>query len=270
MSINAALEKHLLSAAAKALGTDLERLIPKTTLKKVSPEKPYADYDMTLGQFYVPGKTRREDPTEEHKLLAGLKVMAEKLKKENDALKNLVRSEAEKAAKKGFEKGLRDGFEQGYQKGKQEASKEVAAVRADTVKVLEKFEIDKKVFFHEAEGKVIELALLATEAIIGKTTNASDEAVLNVVKKGIAEIASSDTVTLRINPLNLEAVESGKNFWHSVSSNLKDVKIVADTRVDKGGCIVESAGGAVDARLETQLKSLRTSFLKLWQEASGF
>jgi len=268
MSTNAALEKHLLSAAAKALGTDLERLIPKTTLKKAAPEKSYSDYDMTLGQFYVPGRTRREDPTEEHKLLAGLKVMAEKLKKENETLRSLVRSESESAAKKGYEKGVREGFDKGFQKGKQEGKGEIAMVKGETVKVLEKFEKERKVFFHEAERKVLELAMLSAEAVIGKTIDNSDEAVINVVKKGISEIASSDTVTLKVNPANLETVESGKDFWHSVSSSLKDVKIVPDTRVDKGGCIVESSGGTVDARIETQIKSLRASFIKLWQEAS--
>jgi flagellar biosynthesis/type III secretory pathway protein FliH len=107
--------------------------------------------------------------------------------------------------------------------------------------------------------------LTAAECIIDNEISQSTEPVLAVIRKSLAEISSAETVTVRVNPAEVEAVEEGRGFWQAVNSQLKDIKIETDGRVAKGGCMVESAGGSVDARIETQLKAVRELFLKHWK-----
>lgn len=266
MAANPALEQHLLSAAARLLGADLEKLIPKTALKKANPSAYYTEYDMTLGQFYVPGRTKKEDPTEEHKLLAGLKVMSEKLRKENEALRNLVRSEAAKAEQRGYDKGLAAGLEQGTKKGKSEAVAAVNTIKSSVAKVVQQIEREREPLLHASEGKILELALSAAEAIVDNEITSSTETVLHVIRKSLTEIAATDKVTIRVNPSEVESVEEGRGFWHSINTQLKEVKIEPDTRIAKGGCMIESPGGCVDARIDVQLKAVRELFMKHWKD----
>ncbi len=39
------------------------------------------------------------------------------------------------------------------------------------------------------------------------------------------------------------------------------VELLADERVELGGCLIETGGGTLDGRLETQLKRLRDTLL---------
>ena len=46
------------------------------------------------------------------------------------------------------------------------------------------------------------------------------------------------------------------------AGRVRFLDIVADPKVNLGGCIIESESGAVDARLETQLRVLERAMLK--------
>jgi flagellar biosynthesis/type III secretory pathway protein FliH len=46
-------------------------------------------------------------------------------------------------------------------------------------------------------------------------------------------------------------------------------RLEEDGRVEAGGCIVDSASGAVDARLSVQIEKIREVFLKCWEEGIG-
>ena len=63
---------------------------------------------------------------------------------------------------------------------------------------------------------------------------------------------------MHINPNDVSAVSS-----LSGKIGYSDVTFVADDRVGKGGCIVESSSGSWDGRLETQLQRLKETLVSV-------
>jgi flagellar assembly protein FliH len=267
--MNQALHDILIGAAAKALGGDLSKIIPKTAIKKADPEKFYTDYSLTLGEFYVPGRTRRESASEEQKMAAGLKLMTERLQKENAALRKRVQDERKKAHQTGCQEGLKKGLEEGYAKGKADTQASVAKVQANIASVLKAFEAEKQGVLSRSERKSLEIIFQAVERILRVEAQTRPEVVLNVLKSALAEVAKADAVTVKVNPEEVAAVNEAKNFWLPVNASIEEIKVEEDSRVERGGCVVDSPAGSVDARLSVQLEKIREIFLQCWKEGIG-
>ncbi|MFH0920770.1 MAG: FliH/SctL family protein [Fibrobacterota bacterium] len=260
----------LLDAAKKALGTEAVTLFPKSAVRKADPTRAYSGYDLTLGQFYVPGRTPREMAATEEKMIVGLKVLVDKLQKENAALRQQVVKERETVFRKGLAEGQKKGCEEGRQAGKAEMQKSISAVQGKITQVLKSFEAQKDAVLNKSERKSLEIIFLAVEKIIRREAAATGRDVtLNILKAAIAEVAKADTVTVRVNPADVQAVELGRAFWLPITVQIKEIRIQEDSRIESGGCILDSPSGSVDARLSTQLEKIKEVFLKCWEEGMG-
>lgn len=62
---------------------------------------------------------------------------------------------------------------------------------------------------------------------------------------------------VRVNPEEYDALSEVKSELISDAVKNPTITIVGDTSVEKGGCIVESDIGAVDAQITTQLEEIR-------------
>ena len=65
-----------------------------------------------------------------------------------------------------------------------------------------------------------------------------------------------DSVRLRVHSDDLAAFGAGRAEWLAEIGVQAEVRLVADDSVGRCGCIVETAVGRVDARLDTQLEAL--------------
>ncbi len=68
---------------------------------------------------------------------------------------------------------------------------------------------------------------------------------------------------MRVNLADVKlTTEHIKDFIHQVE-NIKNISVVEDSSVEKGGCIVETDFGAIDARISSQLNELETQILNI-------
>ena len=267
--MNPALNNVLIQAAQKALKSAPSDLLPKTTVKKADSGKPYTSYDLTLGEFYVPGHTQKGELSEEQKMVLGLRAMAKKLARENQSLKNSMKTEKEAAYKAGLNEGLKKGHAAGYEKGKKDTHEAVAKVQQNLAAVLKDFAQKKEDVLSMSERKTLEIVFLAVERIIHQEVKTDPNIILNVLKAAILEVAKTDKITVKVNPKEAEAVGQGKEFWVPINAQFSEIRVDEDSRIERGGCIIESTAGSVDARISTQIAGIREIFLKAWDEGMG-
>ena len=83
------------------------------------------------------------------------------------------------------------------------------------------------------------------------------------VLQALKKVKGSGDVTLRVNLADVKlTTEQIKDFIHQVE-NIKNISVVEDSSVEKGGCIVETDFGAIDARISSQLNELETQILNI-------
>ena len=146
-----------------------------------------------------------------------------------------LRSEAERA-----------GFEAGKQAGLAQVSALLLAARAQAEQDLAR-----------AKDAAIVLARRMAERIVGRAVELSPELLGEIVAEALAASrARTGKVVLRVHPEDLATIEHERPRWLARVAAGVDVRVVADPAIGRHGCVVETAVGRLDARLDTQLDAL--------------
>ncbi len=140
-----------------------------------------------------------------------------------------------------------------------EAAQRLAAVFAATSMQLQQSEQAI------AQG-VLELACEVARQVLRQELSVNPNVLQPAVREALGMLlADSKSAVVRMNPLDLEVLEEP---LRADFSNLS-LTLLADARVDRGGCLVESAGTVVDASVEKRwTRAVATLGLSVpWQEA---
>lgn len=116
-----------------------------------------------------------------------------------------------------------------------------------------------------AQG-VLELACEVARQVLRQELSLNPNVLLPVVREALSLLLTdSKSAVVRMNPLDLEVLEEPLRVEFSSLS----LTLLADARVDRGGCLVESAGTVVDATVEKRwIRAAATLGLSVpWQES---
>ena len=112
-----------------------------------------------------------------------------------------------------------------------------------------------------AEDAMVEIAFAAACKVLGEAA-ATEEGVRGMVREAMREIRSREKVVVRISSADHERLAAEPARLQRLSEELK-IELAADGRVALGGCLIETAGGTLDARLEVQLRQLVDTLVKV-------
>ena len=142
-----------------------------------------------------------------------------------------------------YDKQRSQGYEEGLEEGRMEHAARVFEVAAESLDYFEKLEMS-----------VVKIVSDALERVLGELNE--DEVILRVVKSGIAIARNEHRVVVRVCPEQVGVVEKAQADLLRHFAGIRLLDVVADSRLKKGDCLVESEMGVVDAGLETQLAAL--------------
>lgn len=87
--------------------------------------------------------------------------------------------------------------------------------------------------------------------------------IMNNVLQALKKVKGRGDVTIRVNLEDVKlTTEHTQDFIDRVEA-VKSITVVEDTTVEKGGCIVETDFGAIDARISSQLTELEQKILEI-------
>jgi flagellar assembly protein FliH len=111
-------------------------------------------------------------------------------------------------------------------------------------------------FLRAAERSAVELALAIAEKIVGAAVSARPETVLDVVGGALLRTATRHRLVIEVNPEDLELVSESAEGLAARLGGVQRLDVVAERRVERGGCIVRTEEGEIDARIGSQLERL--------------
>ncbi len=129
--------------------------------------------------------------------------------------------------------------------------------RAEANALLVKARIEREKIIASAEPQLVALGRRIAEKIIGRQLEVDESVIVDVVRGAIATVRQQSEIIIRANPEDLEALEAGRQDLIAVLARAKDVTLRGDPQISRGGCVVESELGTIDAQLETQLDVLQ-------------
>lgn len=159
----------------------------------------------------------------------------------------------DKAQKDGYDKG----HEEGYQVGNQEAERLVERLH----KMIEAVQ-DKRVdILNQTEGQIVDLVLLMTRKVVKIMSDNQKSVIMANVVQALKKVKGRGDVILRVNMADVKLTTDHIKDFISQVENIRNVSVVEDSSVDRGGCIIETDFGAIDARISSQLGELETKIL---------
>lgn len=146
-----------------------------------------------------------------------------------------------------------EGFAAGYQEGRAKANSELARL----MQMVSSLDSALARFDEELTQSLLALALDIAKQMVREALKIRPELVVPVVREAVSSLPpAGQHPHLRLHPEDAELVRTlladELNHYHW--------KIVDDTRVERGGCRVETANSEIDATLESRWKKVLAAF----------
>jgi flagellar assembly protein FliH len=109
---------------------------------------------------------------------------------------------------------------------------------------------------------MLRLVMVISKQIIQHEVASREELIVSIITEALHAAIKADECHIKINPDDLNVVNDKKPLFLTSISGLKNITFEADPSLARGGCLVESELGEVDATLETKLE-------KIFQELVG-
>ena len=149
--------------------------------------------------------------------------------------------------------GHADGLDAGLAEGRaqlaaalaalESAHAEVVALRAATAEAVER--------------DAVELAVQLAEKIVAGTLEAEPERVLDVVRGALRRLSERWRVTVLVHPDDLDVVRAAADGFAGELGGIEHCEVQAERRLSRGGAVVRTDEGQIDASIETQLARAR-------------
>lgn len=113
---------------------------------------------------------------------------------------------------------------------------------------------------HVADGLergAVGLALRIAEQVIGAAVDVEPDRVLDAIRGALRRLTDRERVQILVNPEDLEIVREGVEDIVSQLGGVSSVDVQAERRVARGGAIVRTGEGDIDASIETKLTRAR-------------
>lgn len=208
----------------------ISSLVPEEAVRKNS-------FEMMWPSFSPRGGTSSFHP--------GLKELEAKVLKEVREKSLLIEKEA---YEKGFEQGEKDGRELGL--------KRLEVVIHQLKKVLLEIERQKEGFRQAYENEMLRLMLCIGKRIFRQELIFREEVILAVLREAFQYVTDRGKVLVRLNPVDYQYLLAHPGQVPFSTEERDGVKMIEDPSITRGGCLLETSFGEVDATFESQFDEM--------------
>lgn len=188
---------------------------------------------------------------------------AEKIKKDAEAEAQRIIEEAQSERDRIIADSQKQGYDKGYEDGYQDGNKEAERLVERMHTVLDAVMARREEILSETEYQIVELVVLMARKVVKIISENQKTVILNNVLQALKKVKGRGDVTIRVNLADVKlTTEHVDDFIQRVEA-VKGITVMEDTTVEKGGCIVETDFGAIDARISSQLTELEQKIMEM-------
>ena len=156
-----------------------------------------------------------------------------------------------------------EGFEQGHQEGYEKGAAEVDRLIERMHKILEAVMQRREEILQDTETQIVELVILMARKVIKILSENQKNVIMANTVAALRKVKTRGNVTLRVNIEDVKLTTAHADEFIQHVENVQGITVQEDSSVEKGGCIVETDFGAIDARISSQLTELENKILEV-------
>lgn len=182
---------------------------------------------------------------------------------EREATSAAVRAAHDAAIVAARQAELDDAYTRGLTEGRDEGElAERARLRTAVMcaeQALDDLRANETRWLTNIEENIAAIAVAAAQQVIVREVTTAADIVLEIVTRAVQEFGLDHALTIRINPADLEALQSTERLAADDVTGIsrsREVRWMSDARIERGGCLVEGRERIVDGRVDTGLDRL--------------
>jgi len=162
------------------------------------------------------------------------------------------REQIDQIEKEAYEKAFQLGEKAGLESGERMFRSAVQSL----VEAAEGLKHAEKEFYGRVEEEILDLVLATTRKVVQREINTQRDVILDVLRQAIAKTIDRERIRVRINPSDYDFVHTHKSDIVSTVDGVKDLVIEGDESISRGGAVVDSDYGTIDARIERRFEAV--------------
>lgn len=178
------------------------------------------------------------------------------------------------ARREGFEKGRQEGLAAGRTEALETTTREVrellaaetAPVRSMLEAIIAQWKERHRALFLDARQDVVALAIAIARRVVPRLAELDSNAAADAAAAALEMIGKTHHLVIRAHPRDIDALKRHLAEAGDRLLTARTVRWAADESIERGGVRLDGDGGAVDARLSTQLDRIADELLDDWRK----
>jgi len=208
--------------------------------------------------FYV---SESDEEARFHHMTSDAREEAEKILEKVDEIVEEAKKKAASIERDAYEAG----FAQGEKDGLEMGSKKLDKVIEPMHQILQEMLKHKTEFIARYEKEMLAFSCRIAEKIVRGRVKVDHDVVKKTIFEAFQLAADRSEVTIKLSPDDIDYVKDLRPVFFDRIKDLKSVTMESDPSISPGGCLMETAFGNVDARLESQLEKISASVENTFQ-----
>lgn len=172
-------------------------------------------------------------------------------------------SQAKQNMDEQLQSGYSDGFKKGQEAGFKEGNLEAQRLTDRLHTVIERTMDKRQEILAETEQQIVDLVLLMTRKIVKVISENQRNVVVSNVVQALRKVKGRGDVIIRVNLNDVAMTTQHIKDFLTAAENVKNISVLEDSTVDRGGCVIETDFGAIDAKIVSQLNEIEQRILEV-------
>jgi flagellar biosynthesis/type III secretory pathway protein FliH len=177
---------------------------------------------------------------------------------EGEKIIQAAQAQASAIEKEAYERG----FGEGERAGRETGEKMSEAILKQYSGRLEELALLRKNILSGSEHEVVRLALEISKKVVKREITIDAELILAMVKVALNRLAEQTAATIRLNPKDYHVMMDRQSSHPVLGAANEAIKLIEDPLISRGGALIETESGTIDARIEEQFREIERGFFE--------
>ncbi|RMH56219.1 MAG: hypothetical protein D6679_09820 [Candidatus Hydrogenedentota bacterium] len=208
------------------------------------------------------------------------RIRVERLKNaevEARGILNAAREEAEAIVKRAREQAAavteearRAGQAAAEAAARKKALEEVKGTLVHLEKIAQRLRRERRAFFLSGAEGMIDLIQVVLEKILRRPVNIDRETVKRTLLSAVEKITGTEKIFVRVHPDDLAVAGEMREEILRLVTGVSEIEISPDTGVSRGGVVIDTDFGRIDARISSQIEECLREMRSVVEESVPF
>ncbi len=153
-----------------------------------------------------------------------------------------------------------NGFRQGEKAGMAIAERQVESIMKRHAETVLEIAGLKSSLYSQVEREAVRLAIEVAKKIVHREVQVDRDIIQTLVRVALAHVAEKAPATVHVNPVDHKYISEKQAELSQAEGRI--LTLVPDKSIERGGCLVETDCGDIDARLEEKFREVERAFFE--------